>query len=178
MRRMFSEKQIEEMVKKTNLQDVDLKVKTIEQNEANWELEFKAPTISGFNKLNEYAKFIKINQSLKLILVARYLNNDAENAKQFSLGSSTILAVPNEIGSKVFDMSGKSVSENITQGKLNNMIRVSPMGISVYGQNSYIQPIVLEHYSSGNIRILHENSVSVNGDNIVGISLEINLTLV
>ena len=159
------------------LSQVDVKVKTIEQSEPNASIEFSAPAITGFTKVGEYCRCIKVNQTFKLILCARYQNDDTENAKSFSLGSSLYITIPSPIGSKIYDLSGKTLNQTPTQGRGDIVIRVAPMGISTYGQNLYVHPVSVEHGNVNQIRISHGNSVSVSASNVVSVTLEVNLTL-
>ena len=160
-----------------DLTDVDLVVKTISQTTANYVKEFNAPSVTGFTKLNEYCRFEVMGNELKVILCARYKNDDTENSKNFSLGAFNITGISSEVGDKVFDMGGYKLSEAGSGSLTDAVIRVIPTAITVYGQNNYIQATCMYHYGGGGVRFEHYSSTSVGANGILTITFEASLTL-
>lgn len=120
MRRMFSQKQIEELIRE-HLLTSDLKVKTLEQSEPNWEVELE-PSLSssasdkGLTLTPIYNKLQLINGILYLVLI-NSIENPTESSISIGTGDTiqvSVSGIPEEISSRIYDFAGKKVSESGT----------------------------------------------------------------
>lgn len=118
MRRMYSENQIKNLIAESPekvleaLQNQDLKVKTLEQSEANWSL-----PIESFGKLGSldptiaFARIQKVNQELEIVVSVSYANETESTVSAYATDSS-VIELPSEIANKIYDCNGVKVSEN------------------------------------------------------------------
>ena len=126
MRRMFSEKQLEEMIKsigkEIDFQDVDLKVKTIEQSESNWSQEItEFPNSTDPSTTSEviYCRANRINGELHIVMLGKITNPTASDISIYGTLSIAI-DLPKEIAEKIYDVQGKKASETSS-----GLIRIS-----------------------------------------------------
>lgn len=140
--------------------------------------DFTAPEVTNFSLLNSFCRFEVIANMLHIVFCARYQNNDADNAQQFKLGNFSVSGIDSEIGSHVYDLGGKKLSEAPAAGSLSSVIRQINAGVSVYGQNVYSHSVGMIHYGTNVVRFEHGTSASVNPNNVVVITFEAHLTLI
>lgn len=113
MRRMFSENQIGEIAVK-QLVNKDLKVKTIEQSEPNWEIDIKSilnPAVFK-NTDNLYCKLCLLGNELELVISGKFIAQSLSGNLRFILGNE--ITIPDELASKIFRADGTSLNENPT----------------------------------------------------------------
>ena len=117
MRRMFSEKQIKRMIAESSAEVVeslvnqDVKVKTIEQSEPNWQINNIFDNISiaeGLTYEKAYGRFEEINGVLYIVHVFKITNN-TEASINFVLSKN--ITLPEDIAKKIYDVTGKNVNE-------------------------------------------------------------------
>ena len=157
----------------------ELETKTLEQSQANDVISFSAPNVVGFTKLEgEYTKCIRVNQTLKIILCARYKNDDTESSKNFVLGTAVIDNIPSSIGSKIFDLGGKNLTEVPTSANGADNIRLTTMGVNVYGHSQLNHSVRLYHRNQNQMGLYHNITVSVGASEVISITGEINLSLI
>ena len=117
MRRMWSKGQIKSQISGASaevvqaLQGQDVKVKTIEQSEANWEINDIFDSISvdeGLVYTKIYARFEEINGILYIVHIFD-VENTTESSINFAFNKNIVL--PEEIAKKIYDVSGKNVHE-------------------------------------------------------------------
>ena len=118
MRRMFSENQIKKLVGESSSQIVsaltnqDLKVKTIEQSEPNWEIDVKSilnPAVFK-NTDNLYCKLCLFGNELELVISGKFIAQSLSGNLRFILGNE--ISIPDELASKIFRADGTSLNEN------------------------------------------------------------------
>lgn len=157
MRRMFSEKQIEEMIKsigkEIDFQDVDLKVKTIESTEPNWTQEIEYEYVqSDVNVSIVFGNVSQYNHKINIVALLQ-LDNQSGSSKTFYQISLGTLEFPTEIAKKLFDYYGDSVDET----------PISPQPLSsspCLGRNITINTI-LSGYSFNIYNINQPNKVTM-----------------
>ena len=182
MRRMYSEEQVKKLVSESSnqilsaLANQDLKVKTIEQSEANTQVTIEAPTITGLTKLNEFCILEQVNKTLRFVFVARY-KNEGESAVTMRLGSWTISNIPADIGEKIFDMEGKNLTQAATATEFKNIIRPFAIASEVSSVGGQLFPAELQHFSANTLFIYQQNGQSVPAGNVGVLSFEINIAL-
>ena len=172
---MFSEKQIKEMTLKS-LENEDVKVKTIEQSEVNWEKQIEFPNIENFTKLNEFCAFQLVNKTLKVVGLARY-RNETETAQTFKIGTWSISDIPTEIGSKIYDAQGKTLNEEPTLVALSNVIRLTPIALTSYGSSSIISLLEVKHGAQNTFELYNGTSLSVPSGAYAVVCFEFNLVI-
>ena len=100
------------------LQNQDLKVKTIEQSEANFELDISDVAIADLDAGLEYEpiyeRFLVFGNILYIVLCFKY-NNTTETPITASSNASLKIELPTEIASKIYDLDGKNVHETNAQ---------------------------------------------------------------
>jgi len=111
MRRMYSENQIGDVAVK-QLADKDLKVKTIEQKQANWEVndvfdEINVP--EGITYTKVFGRFEEINGVLYIVHCFKITNNTGSS---INVEIKKNIDLPEYIASKIFDFDGKKASES------------------------------------------------------------------
>ena len=142
MRKMWSKNQLKntisgasaEVVEALNGQDV--KVKTIEQSEANLELTpssmSEAGGLSGLG-LTKYERFVRIQQinSELHIIVNVAMANETESSITIPGGANLYgyIKVPSSIASKIYDESGKNFTQTHVSGK--DKVSLTPCIINV-----------------------------------------------
>ena len=97
------------------LKNEELKVKTIEQSEPNWKYDLSLEGISfpeGVNATLIYGRLELINGILFFVSSLK-LENTTENNISINDVVVNINNMPAEIGSKIYDILGKKVSESI-----------------------------------------------------------------
>ena len=105
MRRMFSEKQIGEVAVE-QLVDKDLKVKSIEQSEANAEFTITLPEITGLSfDSNAFIKVKRINGILMIIIASR-VTTDGDYVSQSNIPLT--FELPDNISKNIFRLDGTS----------------------------------------------------------------------
>ena len=115
MRRMFSEKQIGEVAQE-QLQDKDLKVKTIEQSQANKVFDMSLYVSGSLTHTPRYEKAFVINNILYMVL-SYVMTNETEA----TIGSTTMgfdFVVDSEVGDKIICTNGEKVSADFTANAL------------------------------------------------------------
>ncbi len=102
------------------LSDKDLKVKTVEQSEANYDADISTFPNLGGSGVGEliYGKVQQINGELHIIFIGKITNNTGSAISGYSTGSIGV-TLPEGIASKIIDMNGKSVHES------SNGVRIS-----------------------------------------------------
>jgi len=104
MRRMYSENQIIKIV-----ENVDLKPKSLEQLNYNWEsgvLEINSEWLNGITASTPYCKVIVINKVLYVVLSA-ILSNSSESAISTANNKPIFLIdIPEEIAKKIYRKDG------------------------------------------------------------------------
>ena len=131
MRRMFSEKQIKKMIQEAPaeileaIKNQDVKVKTIEQSEANFtgEITSFVNTSGGTSNLI-YGRVQQINGELHIVFIGS-IANETESAITFYGTNEVSVTLPEEIADKIYDMAGNKVTTSDTN------IRIS--GSHAYG---------------------------------------------
>ena len=114
---MFSEKQIGEVANE-QLVDKDLKVKTLEQTEANWSEDFSGDDFgatfpTGLEVTYSYRRISRINGELHIVLLFK-IKNPTESS--ISVGNSNniqIKNIPENIASLIYDVEGDPLSEDV-----------------------------------------------------------------
>lgn len=131
---MFSEKQIKELIKNYaadgGFGGVDLKVKTIEQAEANWSLDVTSfPTTTNCTSEPIFCRIQQINQELHIVMLGK-INNPTES--DINIYSTQVIEVtlPEEIANKIYDVLGNKVSDTLA-----STARVSTNFASAYGNS-------------------------------------------
>lgn len=112
MRRMYSEKQIGQVAVKEFV-NKDIKVKTIEQSEANYSLDFGSKEMldlsSGITYNPIYARLEQIGNVLYIVNVFE-LENTTEST--LTIGNARIkVSLPKSIGNKIYDVNGHTLSQ-------------------------------------------------------------------
>lgn len=132
MRRMYSENQIVKV-----LEDKDVKVKTIEQSEANWEQDLDLTNLynlpTGLTVTNVYSKIIQWNRELHIIFNFK-INNPTENQISGFNSSTNNIDIPANIAERIIDFSGKNATEAST----------APICAGVYNTGTTSYPASLE----------------------------------
>ena len=119
MRKMFSKNQIKRMVAESPqevleaLQNQDLKVKTIEQSQANWECDIKSLLESSIiaDSSSLYAKFVQYGNTIYFILSGKFINGTNTDQNAVLIDNKDIV-IPDEIASKIFRADGSKLNEN------------------------------------------------------------------
>lgn len=154
MRKMWSKNQI---IK--NLESENIKVKTIEQSEANRKVDLESLPMEyiaeGLTYSPIYAKFEEINGVLYLALTFK-ISNESESSLTPGNTAINIPNFPKYLGERIFDLDGKKVSEapaNILSSQIS-------ADIGFGSDNSYPQFInrmsfkcILEHSGENSIRL-------------------------
>ena len=118
MRRMFSEKQIKNIVADAPeqvvkaLENQDVKVKTIEQSQPNWEFDIKDilnPLVFK-DKSNLYAKMVLLNKELSIVISGSYVAQTESNTYK-NFVANAALTIPEEIASKIYRADGTTINE-------------------------------------------------------------------
>lgn len=112
MRRMFTEKQVKEMVLDTDYSSRDLVVKTLSQTQPNYELDIHSVLNASIIKSDTlYTKFVMIGNVLWLIISGNFVNgNDVAN--NATLINNQELTLPDKISSKIKRADGTSYNKN------------------------------------------------------------------
>lgn len=171
MRRMYSEEQLGNVALK-ELQDKDLKVKTIEQSEYEYSKNFTlTPNSQYFTASSAFTKILVKNKSMYICIVDRIQNTDTD---PHTTGFNTINIenIPEKYQKAIFDVNGKSLNETPT-GEVNNLIARFPLyagGTLIYAS--------LVHSSAGVMQITFGgNSSSVGASSKVLVDGRIELLL-
>ena len=116
MRRMYSQNELDSRTKEY-LETNDIKVKTIEQSEANFVVSddgFSSPTVpTGITVEKGYCKCEVFNRILYIVMTFKFTNTTEASISVANLISGFInLNDDGSISSKIFDVSGKSLEDN------------------------------------------------------------------
>lgn len=121
MKRMWSKIQLIALIIATMAANIvnalkgkDIVVKTLEQTEANWTKDLNSLTLyspTGFSVQNLFCRLQKINQELEVIFTFSITNTGASSAAPANIQCDNI-SIPQEIGSKIFDVLGKNLTES------------------------------------------------------------------
>ena len=114
MRKMFSKNQIKEIVNQGLLNE-DVKVKTIEQSEPNFEFNLDLSNLNGLPQDCEvedvYTKIVQWNRELHIVFNFKITNN-GESATTGFTSTSNYIDLPEEVAERIIDFAGKSVAES------------------------------------------------------------------
>ena len=129
MRKMFSKKQIIEMIQEfapeltpeeiaSKLSEQDIVGKTLKQSQANWKLtnvvveQSPAATTLGLTHEAVYNAIEEINGILYIVFINKF-KNETESSISATYASymTCDIDLPSDIASKIFDYDGKSVAE-------------------------------------------------------------------
>ena len=120
MRRMYSENQIKEMIENAPeqvvkaLENQDVKVKTIEQSEANWSIDLSEISMAGLDESLEYTPIYERIEKIGncLFIVATFkIKNPTESTIGIGNVSLSVNIDKEEIASKIIDFGGKALNE-------------------------------------------------------------------
>lgn len=123
MRRMYSENELRRLIGSASdevlqaLQNQDLKVKTIEQSEPNWELEVEAILTDGIRNSglvisSQYTKALIYNNVLYIVCACDISNPTGSNIDiTANQGVQFEMTIPESIGSKLYDWDNKDLTE-------------------------------------------------------------------
>lgn len=153
MRRMYSEEQLGNVALK-ELQDKDLKVKTITPTEANRIYEISASTVSGRTITHSYSKLVKLGAELHCIM-----NFVATNNTEETIASSSIqfdFDINEEDGKKIFCADGTSLDDPYTS-EINICAFVCANGSTTFLDNLGVRPMVKAGRNKIRIYILCPN---------------------
>ena len=173
MRRMFSEKQLEEVVKQTDFQDVELKVKTIKQSEPNYLFEFEVNVedATHFEKVGtQYCRIEEVNGEIHIIILAKFHNTDT-NSRSTRLSQFDISNIPEAISSKIYGYRGPLNEANA------GLIRVAPVGVES-GSAVSLKPCRLLGTNATTITCYQPDTTSTPADGYLSFSMEVNLSIV
>ena len=113
-----------------NFSDIDFKAKTLEQSEPNWHYDLSISSVTwptGLEAELVYGRLEIINGVLFFVSSLKVINT-TESA--ISISDVTInVNVPEEIGSKIYDINGGKVSESIPTGALITELELYKSGI-------------------------------------------------
>ena len=108
MRRMYSEKQLVQVI-----EEQDLKPKTLEQQEPNWAYDVEEfPSTTGCTSEVTFCRIQKINGELHIIMQGKVNNATGSDKTVYNL-SGIYVTLPSEIASKIFDVNGNPASEGV-----------------------------------------------------------------
>ena len=161
MRKMYSEKQIKEMIAQSPdkvleaLQGQDLKVKTLEQSEANESLQL---SVSGLNGLtldeNSFYK-AKIINGILWIIAQLKVSNDTESAIS-ATNISLEATIPEKYAVKIFKTDGYTIHEYVSGQETliardNGLVdlNVKPVSLSCYAKDKITAYIQTNNIGSG-----------------------------
>lgn len=117
MRRMYSEKQLENIVDE-HLEVSDVKVKTLEQSEPNWSLDIETfVNITGGTATPIFCRIQQINQELHFIFLGKIENTSGSTIQAYQTTDLDI-ELPQEIAEKIYDYQGYKASETPTNDYL------------------------------------------------------------
>ena len=169
MRRMYSEEQLKKLVSESPeavvaaLQNQDLKVKTLEQSDANAEFDISFSTdLQGCEEsATAFKKCKVINGVLYFIVETKLTNNTGANVTFSNL--AFIVNVSDEVGKKIFKDDGKSIYEYeegqgtiISNDQANRDSSVVALAVRCYGKNKiqpYISSFTINNGASTNVSI-------------------------
>ena len=111
MKRMWSRNELKKNTQEY-LANTDVKVKTIEQSEANWTLPITSfGTFAGLTANVIFGRVQKLNQELEIVILVSYTNETESNVTAY--GTSFLpIELPEAIASKIYDCDGKNATEN------------------------------------------------------------------
>lgn len=145
MRRMFTEKQIEEMNKDMlSNGGIDIVAKTLTQKEVNWE---KNIVLEPYDNTKtsvstSYGKLLMINNILYIVLCG-LVSNITETTQSTQVFATFVIEIPEEIGEKIIDENGKKLTETGTG-------HISSAYIRQYNATSYCN---IDHYEKNKLKI-------------------------
>lgn len=177
MRKMYTEKEIAELVNEEVLKGNvsiggnllvagDVQVKTISQSQPNWEME-ATPTLSasaitkGFTLTPIYNKVCLFGNVLYVVMINK-LNNPTESSLGVDYNDTINLELPNipsSIGSKIFDVNGKDLTEEST-----DTIDINRSISGIVPSQGYINyKMVLNHQGSNKmfVSLLREDAYNI-----------------
>ena len=173
MRRMYSEKQLQESAIK-GLENADVKVKTIKQSEPNYLFEFEVDVedTTNFERIgNQYCRIEEVNGEIHIIMLARFHNKDTGNVRSTRLSQFDISNIPEDISSKIYGYNGP-----LNQADA-GIIRVAPMGVEG-GTIVTIKPCRLMGLTANTITCYQPDATSVPANGYLSFSMEVNLSIV
>lgn len=134
MRRMFSKKQIEEMLPEA-LEGKDLKVKTIEAEEPNKEFSISVNNIRGYTYTQRYCKSLVLSKIL-FIIMSFVLTNETEET--ITAGTTSYdLEVDDETAEHIICVDGEKLSDPYTSNKIiSSMIFTRGDGLDAMGSDA------------------------------------------
>ena len=155
----------------------DVVAKTLEQTQPNYIFDFssliKPSDETNFEKVGTpFAKMSVINGVLHIVCIIAFHNKDTANAHNLSLLQLNLSNIPSEIGSKIYDVGGKNLTEAITPGL--NRIRWIPCSMESNTNN----PIRMNHQAPNTIQLYQPQYVSIPADENGVISFECNLIII
>ena len=143
MRRMFSEKQIKEMISAgaqseiaealegdisiggdlsvTGDQSVggdlevtgDLQAKTIKQSQPSYSVNLSIGSGSGISVEQIYSKLLIVNNMLYIIVNCKLTNTTEESKTMYQIGGTNQIEIDSDVADKIYDLLGQKVSEVI-----------------------------------------------------------------
>ena len=117
MRRMFSKKEIEEIALE-KLKTSDVKAKTLEQSEYNYDsgnIELNPNWLNGVTATKSFLKFVVINKVF-YVVISLILENETENdiAMPGNTALITQFELPEAISSKIYRKDGTTLNQTLT----------------------------------------------------------------
>lgn len=128
MRKMFSEKQIKQMIQNSPeeiskaLENKDLSVNTLRQKSFSYieDLDFYNPTDLTINRL--FTKAVLSDRTLSLV-ISLEIKNETANAVSFDAIYGKTITPPDEIKELIYDIDGKTLKEDPLTANTNIQIR-------------------------------------------------------
>lgn len=175
MRRMYSENQIAEIVKKNPeavikaLEGQDISVNAVIQK-PRYVFNFDMPNIPNLTKVSQwFCKVVVLGNSLHIIGNARY-RNESESIKSAKL-EAFYLTIPEDIGALIIDEDDKPLTEVQTQNA--NQIRAGYIA-SAYNEG-VCNGLRVAHTAKNTLQIVEDHTINLDAgrDIVKGFHIEL-----